>query len=275
LKNNQLLLSAPSVQVTPMSSYIEISIDRDITAPEDFREEIGAIRSAKEGDVVHISITCDGGRLDTAHAIISAMNQCHAHIICEAVGTVASAGTMIFLSGHEFRVNDHLEFMVHTSSSGNYGKTNNLAEYIVHQQKSIGRLVRGVYKHFLTEDEIESVLSGTDYYFDSDDVCTRLEARAAATSPEDEAPEITREQLQSWPHERLVSFIYDEDYTDEVWECTHEKLEESSVDVGIDDIMTTQDLSVLKSAAVSLDIKYPHNIKLETLRQKIINYLDK
>lgn len=42
-----------------------------------------------------------------------------------------------------------------------------------------------------------------------------------------------------------------------------------------DDIMTTQDLSVLKSAAASLDIKYPHNIKLETLRQKIIKYLDK
>ena len=275
MKNNQLLLSAPSVQVTPMSSYIEISIDRDITSPEDFREEICAIRSAKEGDVVLITLNCGGGQIDTAMAIIAAMNQCPAHIICEAVGTVASAATLIFLNGHEYRVNDGIEWMQHTASYSYGGKANNIAEFVTFQQKIVRNMVEKSYKHFLTDDEIEKLLAGADYWMDSEDVCTRLEARAAAMSPEDGSPEITREQLQSWSHERLVSFIYDEDYTDEAWECAYKNLDELKVDVGIDDIMTTQDLSVLKSAAASLDIKYSHNIKLETLRQKIINYLDK
>jgi ATP-dependent protease ClpP protease subunit len=272
MKNDLLLLPPSSVQVSSMSSYIEISIDRDITAPSDFREEISAIRAAKESDVIHICITTDGGRLDTAHAIISAMRQSPAHIICEAVGTVASAGTIIFLSGDEFRVNPHVEFMVHTSSSTYGGKTNNLSEYITHQQKSIRSLVEDCYKHFLSDDEIESVLSGTDYWMDSDEVVKRLEDRTTAMKINSE--EITREELESWPHERLVSFIYDESYLDGDWEGTDKEWKPTKVTLSIDDIETTQDILILKAAADSFDIKYQHNIKLETLRNKILKFLE-
>lgn len=259
---------APSVQVSTISSYIEISIDRDITEPEDFRDEIAAIRSAKESDVLHITVNTGGGSLDTAMAIIAAMRQSKAHIICEAVGTVASAGTLIFLAGHEFRVNDGVEYMMHTASFRYGGKANNVAEYVNFQQNVVRKMVESSYKNFLTQDEIEKLLSGTDFWMDSEEVCRRLQLRQEALEKEQGVDEITREELESWSHERLVSFIYDEDYSDEVWES------QQPVPTSLDDITSTLDMSVLRDAANDLGLKFPHNIKLETLRSKIIDYLN-
>ena len=47
--------------VEPMTHRYIINLDRPITAPSDFQEEILTINSAMEGDVVHIYINSEGG----------------------------------------------------------------------------------------------------------------------------------------------------------------------------------------------------------------------
>jgi hypothetical protein len=75
---------------------------------------------------------------------------------------------------------------------------------------------------------------------------------------EEELEPLSREDLEIMSKEDILDTLFG-------------TLEDST---STDDIETTQDILILKAAADSLDIKYPHNIKLETLRNKILKFLE-
>lgn len=287
-----------SVRVSSMTSYIEVSIDRDITAPEDFREEIAAIRSGKEGDVIFITLNTGGGRLDTANAILSAMRYSKAHIITEAVGCVASAGTCIFLAGDECRVRQDVEFMIHTASYGYGGKANNVAEYVAHQQKAVNAFVTKNYEHFLTEEEIEKVITGSDYWMGADELILRLNNRAAtlqafaleaASKASGVKLDVGREDVEKWTKARLVSFICDESYRDADWGTkkpipSFDIVEEIKAPILGEDLaealvnpssVIAEEVKIkLKVLAKEASISYPHNIGIMKLYEKVKHLLE-
>ena len=258
----ELPLQNSSVSVSGMGgSYIEIELDRDITNPADFRDELSAIRKAQESDIVHIRVTTMGGSLETGIAFLAAMRQTQAHIITEVVGSANSCGSLIFLSGDEFRINDHTELMIHTSSFGYAGKSNNVSEYVSFQQEAITKLMYDVYKHFLTDEEIELALSGKDYWFHSEQVAERLQLRKEAYVLEDVAELDTEKEVMSqWPKEQLLSFLFDEDYDESSWVDLEENTEE-------------QYLDMLKATADDNGIKYSWNIGTEKLYDKVKHLL--
>ena len=85
------------VKVTPIAHLYEIYFNDDIGYPVDHMEEVQAIRSAGPGDVVHITVNTCGGVSSTMNEILSAIKQCPAHIVTEAVGDCHSAGTFLLL----------------------------------------------------------------------------------------------------------------------------------------------------------------------------------
>jgi ATP-dependent protease ClpP protease subunit len=286
-----MISSYESVKISSMTSYIEVNIDRDITAPEDFREEIAAIRGSKEGDVIHMTINTGGGRLDTTSAILSAMRSTKAHIITEAVGTVASAGTLLFLAGDEFKINQDLDFMAHTASGGMGGKSNNVVEQALHQQKSIQNMFTSAYQHFLTDSEIESMLNGADYWMEAEEVADRLKSRAVIREQiEAEAAGIdlnlSREDFEKWTKARLVSFICDEDYQDSDWDKSKKGVTEEELSITVPDELLEEALAnpssetgnnvkeVLKEVAVVANIRVAHNIGLIKLYDKVKHLLE-
>jgi ATP-dependent protease ClpP protease subunit len=199
----------------PMNYYHLINIDRDITCPEDFSEEINTIRMAAAGDICHIVINTYGGSVDTALAITAAMNQSAAHIVTEAVGCVASAGTLIFLCGDEYRVNDDLTFMIHSASYFYGGKHNNVVEYVDFQKKSVTQMINKYYKHFLTDEEIANVLAGKDLWLDTDEVIERLEKRKELLDKEeaieDLLPEVNRDYFKDMTKDQILDELFGED----------------------------------------------------------------
>lgn len=216
--------------VEPMTHRYIVNLDRPITAPSDFQEEILTINSAMEGDVVHIYINSEGGELRTAKAILGAMHQSQAHIVTEITGECASAATLIFLAGHEYRVSDDAEFMIHTCSYGSVGKENNVRQHVDFVARVTGNLIRKYYKHFLNEEELELCIEGKDFWMDCDEVMERLEKRQAlfqAETPEDVTDDVEeavlkqlegmfevpdREFFEGWDTEKLISYICDDDF---------------------------------------------------------------
>lgn len=217
----------------PLNFVHEVYIDRDLGDAESFREEISIIRNADKGDIVHIFINCLGGDLYTANAVTSAMRQCKAHCITEIVGVCASAATLIFLEGHEFRVNNHIEWMQHTASYSYGGKSNNVAEYVNFQQKSIRNLLETSYKHFLTKDEINDLIRGDDFWMDSEEVLRRLAVRRDLLQLEEDT-EPSEKEIRAMSHEQLLSFMLDENYDESEWdtEDTAESVEKEVLGEG-------------------------------------------
>lgn len=224
-------------QVEPLGFKYTVRIDRILEDPEEWQEEVATIRQAGEGDVVHLLINSGGGNVDTMKALISALAQSPAHIICEIEGTAASAASMIFLTGDEFRVSDDAEFMAHFVSYGSIGKGMDVKRHVEFTHRSAERLVRKYYNGFLTPEEIERMLEGEEFYMDCDEILTRLGNRTALDK--EDTPENVTVSVGE-----LISKLYNS---------------------GFDD---------LKSIADSEGIPYAHNISEEKLRKRILDFYE-
>ena len=226
----------------PVAYEHTINIDEDLVVPSDWRCELDTIRNAAPNDTVLLRINCNGGSDVVMGAFVKAIRESQGTVIGHIEHTCASAATIIFLACDNFVVGDDSEFMIHTASLGYSGKQNNFHEFALFINESNKRLMKKYYKDFLTEDEIDQALKGTDFWFDAEEVVNRLNKRAEKQQKaqiediktygcgeckqqlmlmgEVEVEELledleedfpTREELETWTKEELIDFILGED----------------------------------------------------------------
>lgn len=147
-----------------------------------YLEMINILKTAEQHDTIFIYLNTPGGNLYTAIQIISAMRQSNATVVTCIEGMVASAGTLIFLAGHKHVVNPNCTFMIHNYSHIARGKGNEVAIQVKHSEDYFAKLCRDFYSNFLTDEEIETVVNGKDYWMESEEVLARLGAENSASS---------------------------------------------------------------------------------------------
>ncbi|NCB78525.1 MAG: hypothetical protein EOM41_00735 [Bacilli bacterium] len=241
----QVPMQTGGVISRPATFEHTIYIDEELVSPSEWRQELETIRSAQEGDYVHLRINSAGGSDVVMGAFVKAIAETQAHVVGHIEHMCCSAATIIFLACHSYVVSDDCEFMVHTASLGYGGKQNNFYEFSTFNNKANERLMKKYYKDFLTEDEISQALKGADFWFDSEEVIKRLENRdkirqesqieemkkcgceeckqtLSMIAPDsldledfldEEYP--TREELETWNKEDLIDFILGEDIEDD------------------------------------------------------------
>lgn len=297
-------------QMEPISVKYTIRLDRDVSEPEDFQEELATIRAANQTDVVHILINSAGGYLSTAKAFLNTLAQTDAHIITEIEGEACSAATLIFLAGHEYRVSDDATFMAHTSSYGYGGKESNVRQYVEHQAKANDRLLRKYYKHFLSDKEIDEVIEGKDIWMDADEIMERLEKRQSAMEDEhgvgdmNITPDTIKEVYDEGGIDGVLELFFGEDVAKECTDEASMEPKESEVEKPIllfdnggmlsynkstgefildyEDIRSAVDHRLysfldeddIKELADGMEIKYAHNISIEKLSQRVKDFVD-
>lgn len=158
------------IQVNLYHFYIITEIDQ----PEAYLDLINVLKTAEAHDTIFIYLNTPGGSLSTAVQIIGAIRQCAGTVVTCLEGEVCSAGTMIFLSGHRHIISPHSTFMIHNYSHWFGGKGNEVVSYIKYQEQYFRKLARDVYSGFLTDEEIDAVFDGKDFWMDSDEVLRRL-----------------------------------------------------------------------------------------------------
>ena len=158
------------------STLYEYYLVDDIGEASDYIELVDVLRSASPNDEVIIRINSGGGSLATANMIVNAIRESQAHVHGFIESTCASAATLIYLACHSYSLSEDADMMIHTSSSLYGGKEHEQHSYVTFSRKKIHKMVRDRYAGFLTEKEIENVLNGQDYYFDSEDIAERLES---------------------------------------------------------------------------------------------------
>ena len=154
----------------------------EILSPDNYVEWYEVIRNASETDVIKIHINSPGGNLFTAVQLMRVMSESSANIIASVEGACMSAATMVFLSADMFEISDHSMFMFHNYSGGTIGKGGEMYDNIMYERKWSDKFMRGVYEHFLTSDEIKSILENKDIWMEAEDVFNRLNARGEILS---------------------------------------------------------------------------------------------
>lgn len=147
-----------------------------------YLDMINVLKTAEQHDTIFIYLNTPGGNLYTAIQIISAIRQSSATVVTCLEGEVASAGTMIFLAGNKHVVNPNCTFMIHNYSTWFGGKGNEVASRMKYFESYFRKLAKDIYGHFLTEAELEEVVSGKDFWMESEEVLKRLGAENSAVS---------------------------------------------------------------------------------------------
>lgn len=161
----------------PIGHSHEFYLSGEIESAEEYIEWFDKIRHAGESDFIKIYINSPGGDLFTAIQFLRVLSETEATVICSVEGACMSAATMIFLCASQYEVTPHSMFMFHNYSGGTIGKGGEMIDQLQHERTWSANLLREVYKDFLTEDEINSMLDNKDLWMDGNEVMKRLNAK--------------------------------------------------------------------------------------------------
>ena len=163
------------VKETTFNTY-DYKLFGEIKGVDDYFDLIDALNYASPDDEFIIRIHSGGGSLGTADVIINAIRNTQARVHGYIESLCGSAATIIFLNCHTYSISPRAEFFVHTASSGTIGKEHENYASIMFDRKRVHKIIRDAYEGLLTEQEIDDVLKGQDYYFDAEELGERLEA---------------------------------------------------------------------------------------------------
>ena len=164
-----------------------VFLDNSIDEPSKYRELISILFGASTGDKINIFINSPGGRLDSAGAIIEGLKATNATVIGHVIGQCHSAASMIMLNCENVVVYDSAECMVHTASFGAGGSTGNVKSHVDFTHSQVEALLDQTYKYFLTDDELDDLKKGCEFYFNAEELRERIETRSEAIDEEEAA----------------------------------------------------------------------------------------
>lgn len=186
----------------PIGSIHTFYLSGDIKSPDNYIHWFEIIRNSGEHDVIRLIINSHGGDLLTAVQFMRVLQETEATVIASIEGACMSAATMIFLQASVFEISEHSMFMIHNYSGGTIGKGGEMYDNIVYERKWSDNLLHKVYKDFLSEEEIDSVLNNKDLWLDGDEVLERIKRMGAIVKQDEETVEEVVEKPQPKPKKK-------------------------------------------------------------------------
>lgn len=194
----------------PISWQHTFYLSGAIENASNYAEWFEIIRTAGPDDIVCMNINSMGGSYHTALQFRRVMMESMATISCSIEGECHSAASIIYLSGDQFSVSEGSSMLIHDYSSIVGGKGSEMIRQIQHEKISIDTFLKDVYDKFLTDQEIQNVVSGQDMWLDDDLIIERTQKMVEErdkmnVSPEEnleEDPEPEQEVLKKKPRSR-------------------------------------------------------------------------
>jgi ATP-dependent Clp protease, protease subunit len=148
--------------------------------PEEYIDLCNALRAARPEDRFVLRFNSGGGQVRTGNQILNALHECEATTIGFIEHDCGSMCTFLFLACNTWGVSKYAEWFSHTVSGGNFGKECETFEASQFLRRQTHKRIKEEYAGFLTDQEIDKILTGTDIYLDSDEIMERLNTYAEA-----------------------------------------------------------------------------------------------
>jgi ATP-dependent protease ClpP protease subunit len=188
-------LDQPATFTKNLANSYEFYLSGEVLEAEHYIDWFDTIRNARSNDSIKIYINSCGGDLYTALQFLRVMGECEGTITTSVEGACMSAATMIFLSGHEFEVTPHSLFMFHNYSAGVFGKGGEMYDQLQFERAWSENFLSEVYRNFLTELEIQSMLHNKDIWLTSEEVIERVAKFVKAMQREAELEQAVEQSL--------------------------------------------------------------------------------
>lgn len=166
---------------------VNIYISDEFAEPLQYCEMIHVIRTATPNDTIYIHLNTPGGRLDTGVQLISAIRSTEGRVVTVLDGVAHSMGALLFLCGHEMIVHDHGQLMFHTYSGGVMGKGSDIRGQTDATEDWFREIANDICHPFMSRREIQRMLRGEDFWFQTEEIGKRLEKMFEIIGKEREA----------------------------------------------------------------------------------------
>jgi len=175
VKQGQLVV--PVFQRSFTMNALTVPLDEEIKGPDYYRSVVQSMVTLTEHDSVSFHINSPGGRADGMSTILESIKNCDARIVAVIVGNCFSAASIISMYADEVYVGDWAQMMCHNMQHGSYGKDSDVLNRIQHASSLSRRFLKDAYRGFMTDEEIERLLDGKEFWFDCSEIKERFERR--------------------------------------------------------------------------------------------------
>lgn len=158
---------------TSIKAYLTGAIEE----PHLYNELCYLLQTADGDTSVDLYINTPGGIIDSAFMLASAIDSSKATVTGHLSGTVASAGTIISMVCDKLELTPHLSFMIHNYSGGMQGKGHEMKARQKFTDEHLNRAFKHFYSGFLSDEEMEKVIEGTDIWMSTEEVNDRWNQR--------------------------------------------------------------------------------------------------
>jgi ATP-dependent protease ClpP protease subunit len=166
------------VTYQPMNNGVyRIYLNSQIEHAGQFTGALEVFARASEHDVVEVHLSTPGGSLDATDTFLQGMRECQARVIVKATGGVHSAGSIILLSADEFILSENFNCLIHNGSCGSGGKFSDFVAESDAAKEYMQKVMRNTYEGFLTEQEIEDLMRGRDFWLNGKQFMERWHRR--------------------------------------------------------------------------------------------------
>jgi ATP-dependent protease ClpP protease subunit len=152
----------------------------ELREPQYYTELFSTLRSAAETDLIYLHLNSPGGDFNTGLQIINNIAASDAKVMTVLEARAYSMAAMIFLSGDELYVHDNCQLMFHTYSGIFSGKGNEQQAEVAAVGRWFEKVMRRICTPFLSEEEVDNIIRGADFWMDSDEIRHRLAGRHLA-----------------------------------------------------------------------------------------------
>jgi ATP-dependent protease ClpP protease subunit len=155
-------------------------VHESIESPTDVVHHVDVLRHLEEGDNVTMYVSGVGGCVSSVDLLIHEMQSAQArgvHIHCVCTGLLASAFSFIPLYADSFELSEGFHALLHAGSAGMSGTIPEFKASSAFTIKYMESRLRSVYKHFLSEKELDDMLEGKDLWLDASAWVERFQKR--------------------------------------------------------------------------------------------------
>lgn len=159
------------------ANHITAYLTGAIEEPYSYNELCYLLDTADEDTTFDLHINTPGGIIDSAFMIANSIEFSKAKVTAYLSGTVASAGTLITMVCDSVIPQPHLSFMIHNYSGGMSGKGHEMKARQKFTDDHLNESFKTFYSGFLTDEEMNKVIEGTDIWMPASEVFERWQSR--------------------------------------------------------------------------------------------------
>ena len=222
----------PTIFAQPLGNRFVVNITSDFDSSDTYDEIVALLSTATESDEIVWNVSSYGGFVNSLQMLLGWKAMCPAHQTHVLHSNADSCASVFFLSdADQYIVGDGATMFLHEIQAGVSGTTSNMIRHMEHLKETNESFIKKSYQDFVSEEEMNQILTGVELFFTADQIRERLQQR------EQKRQEEAQEQ-----HSNFLKDLEEQEF--DYSELTVSELEEEIK-------MYTEDMKKLRKALAS------------------------